>query len=239
MTSRGSVRLTVAASAADAARRAAVMAAAELAQALDERGEAFAAFSGGAAAAPMLAALGALELDWGRIRVFQVDERCAPEHSPERNLTALLAALPGAATVHPMPVEPGQDDAGLTRAADAYAALLPARFDLVHLGLGVDGHTASLVPGDAALVADRLVAFTAPYQGWRRLTLTYAALERARRILWLVTGEDKAEALPRLLAADPTAPAGRVSQAAAVVVADRAAASRAADVEAYDPQRRI
>ena len=119
-----------------------------------------------------------------------------------------------------MPVN--EDD--LEAAAAAYAASLPEHFDLVHLGLGPDGHTASLVPGDPVLsVTDRLVALTQPYQGRVRMTLTYPALARARQILWLVTGEDKKEPLARLLAGDTTIPAGRVEAAASLVMADRAA----------------
>jgi 6-phosphogluconolactonase len=157
------------------------------------------------------------------VTVFQVDERVAPEGHPDRNLTQVQAALPAAALerVRPMPVlEPDLD-----AAADRYASELPERLDLVHLGLGPDGHTASLVPADAVLdVFDRRVAPTAgEYQGRRRMTLTYPAIDAARRVLWLVSGEDKRDALDRLLAADPAIPAGRV-RAAGVVVCDRAAA---------------
>jgi 6-phosphogluconolactonase len=158
------------------------------------------------------------------VTVFQVDERVAPDGDPDRNLTQIQAALPAAALerVRPMPVL----EADLDAAAARYAAELPARLDLVHLGLGPDGHTASLVPGDAVLdVDDRQVAPTAgEYQGRRRLTLTYPAIDAARRVLWLVTGADKRGALGRLLAADPAIPAGRV-RAEGVVVCDRDAAA--------------
>jgi 6-phosphogluconolactonase len=157
------------------------------------------------------------------VTVFQVDERVAPDGDPDRNLTQIQSALPAAALerVRPMPVH----DPDLDAAAARYAAELPARLDLVHLGLGPDGHTASLVPGDAVLeVDDRSVAPTAgEYQGRRRLTLTYPAIDSARRVLWLVSGADKREALARLLAGDRSIPAGRVSAPEAVLVCDRAA----------------
>ena len=101
----------------------------------------------------------------------------------------------------------------------------PPVLDLVHLGLGPDGHTASLVPGDPVLdVTDADVALTGVYQGRRRMTLTYPILNRARRILWLVTGSEKAGPLVRLRQGDPSIPAGRVRQDQALVLADRAAA---------------
>ncbi len=176
---------------------------------IDERGTFSLAVSGGHAPWRMFELLGDHDLDWQRIDVFQVDERIAPEGDPDRNLTHLLASLPaaGAARVRPMPV----DDEDLEAAAARYAGELPDSLDLVHLGLGPDGHTASLVPADPVLgVTDRPVAVTGEYMGRRRMTLTYAALEAARSVLWLVTGEDKQEALAKLRAGDPSIPAGRV-----------------------------
>jgi 6-phosphogluconolactonase/glucosamine-6-phosphate isomerase/deaminase len=165
---------------------------------------------------------GALTADG--VGIFQVDERVAPEGDPDRNLSQVQAALPVAAlaAVRPMPVL----DPDLEAAADRYAEALPERLDLVHLGLGPDGHTASLVPGDPVLeVRDRRVALTgSEYQGRRRMTLTYPPLEAARRLLWLVSGEDKREALELLLAGDRSIPAGRVGVTDAIVVCDRAAA---------------
>jgi 6-phosphogluconolactonase/glucosamine-6-phosphate isomerase/deaminase len=161
-------------------------------------------------------------MPWAHTTIDQVDERVAPDGDPDRNLTHLRESLAGApATVKTMPVE----RVDLEAAAAAYAAELPDRLDLVHLGLGDDGHTASLVPGDPVLeVADRPVAATHEYRGRRRLTLTYAGLARAEQILWLVTGSDKAEPLRKLNAGDGSIPAGRVEAGRSLIVADRAAA---------------
>ena len=192
------------------------------------------ALSGGSTPWRTLEHLDSGDLPWEAVELFQVDERVAPAGSEERNLTHLHASLvsrvpiPGS-QVHAMPVEAPDLDA----AAHDYAALLaartgrPATLDVVHLGMGGDGHTASLVPGDAVLDStDTDVAMTAaPYQGCRRMTLTYPALNRARRVLWLLTGAGKAEMLRRLRDGDAGIPAGRVSRARAVVFADRDAAA--------------
>jgi 6-phosphogluconolactonase len=159
-------------------------------------------------------------MDWSRTSMFQVDERIAPTGSPERNLTHLVLSLPLAcqSAIRPMPV--GADD--LEAAAREYEYSLPERLDLVHLGLGPDGHTASLVPGDPVLeVADRSVALTGgEYQGRRRMTLTYPALDRARSIFFLVLGDDKREAFGKLLAGDRSIPAGRVAAERMVLITD-------------------
>jgi 6-phosphogluconolactonase len=182
------------------------------------------AVSGGHTPWAMFARLAGKEMPWGKVTIFQVDERVAPDGDPDRNLTHLRASLPPAAPatadVRPMPV----DVPDLEHGAAEYARSLPEAFDLVHLGLGPDGHTASLVPGDAVLqVTDRLVAVTGVYQGRRRMTLTFPMLERAPRVLWLVTGQDKTDAIRRLRAGDRSIPASRVSSADAVLIADEAA----------------
>ncbi len=174
------------------------------------------------------------ELPWDLIDVFQVDERVALAGSDDRNLTRLdevwFSRVPVAR--HPMPVEsptagvadleaPDRGRPDLEMAAAAYAVELPEVFDLIHLGLGPDGHCASLVPGDPVLdVVDRDVAITSAYQGRRRMTLTYPVLNRAAEIVWIVSGDDKSDALANLLAADPTVPAGRVNQTHATVLTD-------------------
>jgi 6-phosphogluconolactonase len=180
------------------------------------------AVSGGHTPWAMFSELASEDMPWADTDLFQVDERVAPDGDPDRNLTNLHASISGApAMVHPMPVT----DDDLDAAAAGYATVLPQRFDLVHLGLGPDGHTASLVPGDPVLeVTDRLVAVTQPYQDHRRMTLTYPALARANQLLWLITGADKQDALARLLAGDPSIPAGRVEAARSLVLADAAAA---------------
>ncbi len=181
------------------------------------------AVSGGHTPWAMFADLADEDEPWNSTAIFQVDERVAPVGDPDRNLTHLRASLPpsSGADVHPMPVE----DDDLEAAAAEYGRSLPERFDLIHLGLGPDGHTASLVPGDPVLeVTDRDVAVTGEYQGRRRMTLTYPVLDRAHRILWLVTGEDKVEALRRLREGDRSIPGGRVEASRALIFADQAAA---------------
>ena len=211
--------------AAAVARRGADEVAAAASVAIAARGRFTFAVSGGHTPWAMFRALANEDLPWEAIGVWQVDERVAPDGDPDRNLTSLAQALPEPVELHPMPVT--EDD--LDAAAGRYAASLPSAFDLVHLGMGEDGHTASLVPGDPVVdVADRDVALTLEYRGRRRMTLTYPVLGRCRRVLWLVAGEDKAEMLPRLLAGDPSIPAGRVSATEQLVVADRAAASQVA-----------
>jgi 6-phosphogluconolactonase len=204
------------------ARTAADFVATHARSAVAERGRFTFAVSGGHTPWAMFAALAEEDVPWTDVVLFQVDERIAPEGDSSRNLTHLRESIGDATvTVHPMPV----NDADLAAAAAAYAAALPERFDLVHLGLGPDGHTASLVPGDPVLsVTGALVSVTQPYQGQQRMTLTYPALARADQLLWLITGADKRDALARLLTHDESIPAGRVRAARSLVLADAAAA---------------
>jgi 6-phosphogluconolactonase len=197
------------------------------------------AVSGGHTPWVMLRALVDEDVPWEHVHLLQVDERIAPAGTTERNLTHLRESLLDhvplrSEQVHAMPVEA----VDLEAACAQYAATLsgvagsPAVFDLVHLGLGPDGHTASLVPGDKVLdVAGVDVALTGLYQGRRRMTLTYPVLNRARRVLWVVTGAEKMVMLGRLLDGDLSIPAGRVRRDLALVMADRAAAGKSAGHE--------
>jgi len=203
------------------ARRGAEFVAAQARAAVADHARFFFAVSGGHTPWATFAHLADEDMPWAQTAIWQVDERVAPAGDPDRNLTHLRAALPpqAEAEVHPMPVE----DDDLEAAAARYAQSLPEYFDLVHLGLGPDGHTASLVPGDPVLdVTDHDVAVTGAYQGRRRMTLTYPVLNRALQVLWLVTGEDKVDALALLLAGDTSIPAGRVGAKTQVIVADAA-----------------
>jgi 6-phosphogluconolactonase len=180
------------------------------------------AVSGGKTPAAMFGYLRDADMPWENTTIFQVDERIAPEGHPDRNLTGLLELLGHMhAKIVAMPVD--LDD--LRAAATRYADWLPERIDLVHLGLGDDGHTASLVPGDPVLdIDDRTVALTEEYKGRRRMTLTYPGIATARQLLWLAAGADKAEPLRKLLASDPSIPAGRVVAESSTIFTDRAAA---------------
>ena len=226
------MQIEVVADANAAAQRAAELIAAEARTAVAERGRFVMAVSGGHTPWLMLRALADEEVPWARIHIIQVDERVAPEGHPDRNLAHIRQSLLEHAPVRPeqlhaMPVEAPDLKAAATRYARTLEELAgsPAVLDFVHLGLGPDGHTASLVPGDPVLdVTDTDVALTGIYQGRRRMTLTYPILNRARRILWLVTGSEKAEMLVRLRQGDASIPAGRVRRDQAFIVADRAAA---------------
>jgi 6-phosphogluconolactonase len=215
-----------------AARAAAQRMAALAVEAVQARGRFTVALSGGDSPWRMLEALAALDVPWSGVHLFQVDERVAPAGDPDRNAThiaeSLLSRAPIAREqVHLMPVEAPDLAAAAGRYAETLAGIAgkPPVLDLIHLGLGPDGHTASLVPGDPVLdVTDADVALTGAYQSHRRMTLTYPALNRARRVLWLVTGDDKPAMLARLRAGDRAIPAGRIGADQAEVFADAAAA---------------
>ncbi len=222
------MKAEVVADAEAAASRGAELIAASAAESLAARGRFSLAVSGGHGPWRMFELLGRHDVDWPAVTVFQVDERVAPDGDDDRNLTQLVPSLPaaGRGRIVAMPVT----DDDLEAAARRYGEQLDERLDLVHLGLGPDGHTASLVPGDPVLeVTDRPVATTGEYQGRRRMTLTYPVLAAARRILWLVTGDDKVDALAKLRAGDRSIPAGRVRNDDAILICDRAAAGPSAD----------
>ncbi|MFZ1135502.1 MAG: 6-phosphogluconolactonase [Candidatus Korobacteraceae bacterium] len=218
-----------------AAERAAAIIAQDARAAVAARGKFSMAVSGGHTPWVMLRALANEDVPWPAVEIFQVDERVAPDGDPDRNLTHLHESLLEHVSIsreqiHAMPVQM----ADLNAAAKEYALKLgevlglPAVLDLAHLGLGPDGHTASLVPGDPVLkVTDSDVGVTEVYMGHRRMTLTYPMLNRSRKILWLVTGAEKVAMLPRLQAGDTSIPAGGISRDQAVILADRAAAGQA------------
>jgi 6-phosphogluconolactonase len=210
--------------------RTADLVAARLSAAMTANGRATLAVSGGSSPAGFLTELSGRDLPWAAIHVFQVDERVAPPGDPDRNLTGLRASLLDrapipAANVHPMPVN-GED---LDAAAAVYArdiravAGLEGRFDVVHLGLGDDGHTASWPPGDPVVEATADVAVVGPFNGRLRMTLTPPVVNRAGWIVWLVAGAGKAPMVARLLDGDPAIPAGRVRRHGATLLADRRA----------------
>lgn len=217
------------------AQQAASLIAAEARAKVASQGRFSLAVSGGRTPWRMLQLLADEDVPWNAVHLFQVDERVAPAGNPERNLTHLDASLLcrvtlSAGQVHAMPVEAKDLVAGAAQYARELSAVcgVPAVLDLVHLGLGPDGHTASLVPGDASLdVTSTDVTLAGPYQGRERMTLTYPVLDRARTILWLITGADKVPMFERLKAGDRTIPAGRVRSDRAVVLADEAATGAA------------
>lgn len=217
------------------ARVAAQTIAADARAAVADRGRYALAVSGGKTPWIMLRALANEDVPWQAVHIYQVDERIAPAGDPDRNLTHLRESLLQHApippeNVHAMPVE----SSDLQAASAQYAAALqqiagtPPVLDLIHLGLGPDGHTASLVPQDPVLkITDADIGITGVYQGRRRMTLTYPAIDRARRVLWVVTGGEKVEMLRRLMNGDESIPAGRVRREQALVLADRASAAQA------------
>lgn len=228
------MKIKVYADAAAVALEAAKLIAKAAQEAVAVRGKFVMAVSGGKTPWMMLRDLAKQEVPWNGVQVVQVDERIAPEGDPDRNLIHLRESLlehaplrPG--QIHAMPVETTNSETACMQYARTLNEIAgsPPVLDLVHLGLGPDGHTASLVPGDPVLdVKDADVALTGIYQNRRRMTLTYPIINRSRRVLWLVTGSEKAGMHARLQAGDVSIPAGRVSRDHAVVLADLAAAGQ-------------
>ncbi len=195
---------------------------------VSRRGHCTVAVSGGSTPVSMFAELAARRPDWAAVELFQVDERVAPAGTALRNATALHETL-----VDPLGLDPSAvhlmdvEAADLEKSARRYGRELFAvgALDVVHLGLGTDGHTASWPPGEL-IPDDRDVAVTGPFNGTRRMTLTPRAVARAGSVLWLVAGSDKAGALARLWHGDPAVPASRVPRAGATIVCDAAAAAQ-------------
>jgi 6-phosphogluconolactonase len=218
------------------AQTAAALIAADARAAIAARGRFALAVSGGQTPWIMLRVFAEEDIPWAGVHVFQIDERVAPAGHPDRNLTHLRESLLQHAPLRPeqiyaMPVEAADLQAATTQYALALREVAgsPPVLDLVHLGLGPDGHTASLVPGDAVLdVIDKDVALTGVYQGRRRMTLTYPTINRARQVLWVVTGSEKVEMFRRLRQGDVSIPAGRVNRGQALLLADQSAAEQMA-----------
>jgi 6-phosphogluconolactonase len=231
------MKIEVYADAESVARKAAALVAAEARTAVASRGSFVMAVSGGRTPWLMLRDLAQEEVPWNAVHVVQVDERVAPAGHPDRNLTHLRESLLEYAPlrpeqIHAMPVESHDLEAASAQYAETLQSISgsPPVLDLVHLGLGPDGHTASLVPGDPVLdINDADVALTGLYQQRRRMTLTFPILNRSRSVLWLVTGSEKGGMLARLRAGDLLIPAGRVRTDHAVILADRAAVGRASN----------
>lgn len=212
------------------AREAAKVIAAEARAVVAVRGKFVLAVSGGKTPWLMLQALAEETVPWAQMQIVQVDERIAPAGHADRNLTHLRESLTHTPLrgeqIHAMPVEDNDLEVAAAKYARTLAQLTssPPVLDLVHLGLGADGHTASLIPMDPVLgVVNQDVALTGIYQSRRRMTLTYPLINRSRKILWVVTGVEKAEMLSRLRASDVSIPAGKIVSATALVLADWAA----------------
>ena len=187
--------------------------------AVQRRGRASLAVSGGSTAPPMFDALLECGVPWEAVEIWQVDERVVPDGHRARNSTQLVV-LP--ATAHPMPVTAPDLDA----AADDYAAGLPERFDVVHLGLGEDGHTASWPPGDPVVDSRAQCAVVGTFNGFERMTLTPQVVNGARSRLLLVAGGGKAPMVRRWLLRDPQLPVDRVRRSDTWAFIDPAAAAQ-------------
>lgn len=183
------------------------------------RGEALIAVSGGSTAPPLFTALLQHDVPWGRVTIWQVDERVAPEGDPERNAIQ-LTAVPGRLRLMPVTAK------DLRAAARRYGAGLPQRFDLVHLGLGDDGHTASWPPGHPVVDSERPCEAIGEFNGFERMTLTPRVVNAARSRLMLTLGASKAEMVERWMLRDPSLPVDRVRRSGTIAFLDPDAAAR-------------
>lgn len=198
--------------------------------AIEARGRCVIALSGGGTPAPAFAELAARDLPWGQVVLTQADERVAATGSGLRNLTRQMEAFAGLPVRWlPLPVD-SPIDAGIVGFVRELGDLVgrPPIIDVVHLGMGADGHTASLVPGDAVLEElDADVALTDSYEGRERITFTRPLIDRARLALWLIRGKEKEAPLRRWLAGERSMPAGLLEPRLSVVVADESACPQA------------
>lgn len=214
------------------ARRAAAVIAEHARAAFAARGRFSVAISGGYTPHAMLRMLGREEVPWGGVHVFQVHARITPLGTQDSNLPKLREVLMEESTMDPsqiyaMPTnsrDPNRDAANYAETLERISGRPPI-LDLVHLGLFADGHTASLFFGDDVLHDTRDVAVTARKENRRRITLTFPLINRARSILWVVTGSDKTKALIQLETGDPSIPASGIRRDRVLVLADRAAAT--------------
>lgn len=221
-------------SANEVAKEAANYIADRIRESLTKKGFFTMAISGGRTPWEMIKELANEDLEWEKVFLFQVDERMAPDGHPDRNLTQLFNSIQGTKlmtrlNIFPMHVIAEDLDQACQEYADSIQRITETgKLDLIHLGIGTDGHTASLIPGDEVLeVQDKSIALTShPYQGRNRMTLTYPLINQAEKILWVVTGEEKAEMLERLLQKDPSIPAGKINQTHAILLTEESAAVR-------------
>lgn len=221
-------------SATEVAKEAAIFIADRIKENIIKKGHFTFAISGGRTPWEMIKELAKEDLPWEKVFLFQVDERIAPDAHPDRNLTQLFKAIEGTKLVLRLNIFPMRVNAeDLDEACEEYVSHINrmtenGKLDLIHLGIGTDGHSASLVPNDSVLeIKEKGVALTdSEYQGRKRMTLTYPLINQAEKILWVVTGEEKAEMLDRLLHQDPSIPAGRIDQHHAIVFTEESAAAK-------------